>query len=130
MPETPSFLISKGKKEAAAKSLKWLRGSEYDYNQELAELQAQHEAEKANKVSLVTAFARRSTKKAIFISLGLMFFQQVNYTQCIPLQWFIVIIFKSIINDLNRLPVSMLSFSIQKTFSMQLTQELIVELQP
>lgn len=78
MPETPSFLISKGKKEAAAKSLKWLRGSEYDYSHELAELQAQHESEKKNKVSLAAALARRSTIKAIFISLGLMFFQQMS----------------------------------------------------
>lgn len=78
MPETPSFLISKGKKEAAAKSLKWLRGNEYDYSQELAELQAQHEADKKNKVSLAAALSRRSTLKAIFISLGLMFFQQMS----------------------------------------------------
>lgn len=78
MPETPTFLISKGKKEAAAKSLKWLRGSEYDYSHELAELQAQHEAEKKNKVSIFTALGRRSTKKALFISLGLMFFQQMS----------------------------------------------------
>lgn len=78
MPETPLFLISKGKKEAAAKSLKWLRGSEYDYSNELAELQAQNEADKKNKVSLAAALARRSTIKAIFISLGLMFFQQMS----------------------------------------------------
>lgn len=78
MPETPSYLISKGKKEAAAKSLKWLRGDEYDYSHELAELQEQHESEKKNKVSLAAALARRSTIKAIFISLGLMFFQQMS----------------------------------------------------
>lgn len=78
MPETPTYLISKGKKEAAAKSLKWLRGSEYDYSAELAELQEQHEAEKKNKVSIFTALGRSSTKKAIFISLGLMFFQQMS----------------------------------------------------
>lgn len=78
MPETPSFLMSKGKKEAAAKSLRWLRGSDYDYSQELAELQEQQEAEKKNKVSLAAALSRRSTLKAIFISLGLMFFQQMS----------------------------------------------------
>lgn len=78
MPETPLFLISKGKKEAAAKSLKWLRGSDYDYSQELAELQEQNEADKKNNVTLTAALARRSTQKAIFISLGLMFFQQCS----------------------------------------------------
>lgn len=78
MPETPTYLISKGKKEAAAKSLKWLRGSQYDYSGELADLQAQHETEKNNKVSIFTALGRRSTKRALFISLGLMFFQQMS----------------------------------------------------
>lgn len=72
MPETPLYLITKGKKEEAAKSLRWLRGSQYDYTAELAELQAQHEAEKNNKVSLAAALSRRSTIKAIFISLGLV----------------------------------------------------------
>lgn len=78
MPETPSYLISKGKKEAAAKSLSWLRGSEYDYSSELAQLEEQHEQDRKNKVSLAAAISRRSTIKAIFISLGLMFFQQMS----------------------------------------------------
>lgn len=78
MPETPIFLISKGRKEAAAKSLKWLRGSDYDYSAELADMQAQYEHEQNNKVSLLAALSRRSTIKALFISLGLMFFQQMS----------------------------------------------------
>lgn len=78
MPETPSYLLSKGKKEAAAKSLRWLRGNEYDFSQELAQLQEQQEADRNNKVSLAAALSRRSTLKAIFISLGLMFFQQMS----------------------------------------------------
>lgn len=78
MPETPTYLISKGKKEEAAKSLRWLRGNEYDLSQELAELQAQHEDDQKNKVSIFAALRRRSTQKAMFISLGLMFFQQMS----------------------------------------------------
>lgn len=78
MPETPLYLISKGKKEEAVRSLKWLRGKDYDYSGELADLQAQHEENKANKGSLAAAFARRSTIKALCISLGLMFFQQMS----------------------------------------------------
>lgn len=78
MPESPTYLISKGKKEEAAKSLRWLRGNRYDISQELAELQAQHEEDQKNKVSIVAAFGRRATQKALFISLGLMFFQQMS----------------------------------------------------
>lgn len=78
MPETPLFLISKGKQEAAIESLKWLRGKNYDYSHELAELQAQHGAEQKNKKSFVAALKRSSTIKAIFISSGLHFFQQMS----------------------------------------------------
>lgn len=78
MPESPSYLISKDRKDAAAKSLKWLRGSQYDYSVELAELQAECEADKKNKVSLSAALSRTATKKALFISLSLMFFQQMS----------------------------------------------------
>lgn len=78
MPETPSFLVSKGKKDEAAKSLRWLRGRDYDYSGELSELQAQFDADRKNKTSLGAALARRATIKAIFISLGLMFIQQMS----------------------------------------------------
>lgn len=78
MPETPVYLISKGRKDEAAASLQWLRGSQYDCTAELAELQAQQEEARASKTSLSAALARRSTLKAIFISLGLMFFQQMS----------------------------------------------------
>lgn len=44
----------------------------------MAELQAQQEADKKNKVSLAVALSRRTTIKALFISLGLMFFQQMS----------------------------------------------------
>lgn len=78
MPETPLYLISKGKKEDAIRSLKWLRGSDYDYSAELADMQAQHEENKSNKVSIGAALARKATVKAMLISLGLMCFQQMS----------------------------------------------------
>lgn len=78
MPETPVYLISKGRKEAAAKSLQWLRGEQYDCTAELAAMQSEHDESKLRKTSIFTALKRRATKKAIFISLGLMFFQQMS----------------------------------------------------
>lgn len=78
MPETPVHLISKGRKSDAQKSLQWLRGSQYDCKPELDALQAAHEEAQQNKVPLLTALKRKSTIRAVFISLGLMFFQQMS----------------------------------------------------
>lgn len=70
--------MSKGRTEKAIKSIQWLRGKDYDYNSELAELQAEQDRNQANKVSLASALSRKSTIRALFISLGLMFFQQLS----------------------------------------------------
>lgn len=78
MPETPSYLISKGENELASISLLWLRGKEYDCANEIAELQKQHEEQKKQKMTLAEALTRRSTIRGIFIILGLMFFQQMS----------------------------------------------------
>lgn len=77
MPETPPYLISKGKNEAAEASLKWLRGKEYDRCNEMAELKKQHEEHKKKKLTLTKSLTQRSTIRGIFIILGLMFFQQM-----------------------------------------------------
>lgn len=39
MPESPLYLVSRGDAEGAVKSLQWLRGRQYDYSDELSELQ-------------------------------------------------------------------------------------------
>lgn len=60
------------------KSIQWLRGTEYDYRPELEELhQTDHEI-RENKVNVLAALARPVTIKALSISLGLMFFQQLS----------------------------------------------------
>ena len=38
MPESPVFLLSKGKEKAARKSLQWLRGIEYDIEEEIEQV--------------------------------------------------------------------------------------------
>ena len=43
MPETPYFLITKGKLDMAEKSLSWLRGKNFDIKHELEELQATYQ---------------------------------------------------------------------------------------
>ncbi|KMY99309.1 facilitated trehalose transporter Tret1-2 homolog isoform X1 [Drosophila simulans] len=77
MPESPTYLVSKDRSENAIKSIQWLRGKEYDYEPELAELRETDRETKANKVNVWAALNRPVTRKALAISMGLMFFQQV-----------------------------------------------------
>lgn len=76
MPESPTYFISKEKTDKAIKSLKWLRGKQYDPTNELALLNVDHEHNKKS-TSIRAAFSRKVTLKSFFISLGLMFCQQL-----------------------------------------------------
>ncbi|XP_030571757.1 facilitated trehalose transporter Tret1-2 homolog isoform X1 [Drosophila novamexicana] len=78
MPESPTYLVSKNRSEAAVKSIQWLRGKEYDYAPELEELHETDREIRQNKVNVLSALARPVTMKALSISLGLMFFQQLS----------------------------------------------------
>lgn len=78
MPETPHYWVSKNNTDKAIKSLKWLRGERYNYNDELDELFADHEAQKTNQVSLMQALSTTATKRALFIIFGLMVFLQLS----------------------------------------------------
>ncbi|XP_055856829.1 facilitated trehalose transporter Tret1 isoform X2 [Episyrphus balteatus] len=78
MPESPTYLVSKGKNESAIKSIQWLRGNDYNYTAELEELKETDAHIKQNPVSIGSALTRRVTIKALIISLGLMFFQQLS----------------------------------------------------
>lgn len=73
----PHRQVSKDRSENAIKSIQWLRGKEYDYEPELAELRETDRETKANKVNVWAALNRPVTRKALAISMGLMFFQQV-----------------------------------------------------
>lgn len=61
----------------AISSLKKLRGSQYNYQPELDELKNERDERTANKSSLGKALKRTNTIRALCISLGLMFFQQM-----------------------------------------------------
>ncbi|TDG49640.1 hypothetical protein AWZ03_003878 [Drosophila navojoa] len=78
MPESPTYLVSKNRSESAVKSIQWLRGTEYDYRAELEELHQTDREIRQNKVNILAALARPVTIKALCISLGLMFFQQLS----------------------------------------------------
>lgn len=78
MPETPNYWIIKNQVTKAENSLKWLRGNQYDYSDELIEMQMEHELIRQNRAGFFTAFKKPATKRALLISLGLLFFVQFS----------------------------------------------------
>jgi Na+/melibiose symporter-like transporter len=66
----------KGKNEKATNSLKRFRDDEVEVQNELNELIKEEETRKSLKV--LDALHRKSSKKAILIAFGLMFFQQLS----------------------------------------------------
>lgn len=79
MPETPYYYMGKGDHEAAAKSLKFLRGkSSAGVKEELDEIATSvHEAAQ-EKGRFVDLFLNKGNVKALIISTGLICFQQLS----------------------------------------------------
>ncbi|XP_049780356.1 facilitated trehalose transporter Tret1-like [Schistocerca cancellata] len=74
MPETPAYYLGKGKEDAARKSLLWLRGTECDLEQDIAQMKQAEE----NSSRPRPPDSRSATKMSLFIALGLMTFQQLS----------------------------------------------------
>lgn len=81
LPETPSFLLLRGKDEEAAKSLQWLRGPEADVRQELATIRTNILASKrisdTRQYFSKSLFSSRLTGP-VLITCGLMLFQRFS----------------------------------------------------
>ncbi|CAK1550927.1 unnamed protein product [Leptosia nina] len=78
MPESPNFLVVKGRHEEAKESLIRLRGRNYDVDGELNHLQAKAEDAKNNPVSFLSAITKKTALKAVLICYALMLFQQLS----------------------------------------------------
>ena len=79
MPETPYFLVFRGKERAASKALHWLRGKGYDITPELDKTKEGVAQQKAlNTVNFKTLFTVGMYWKPLTICLCLMFFQQFS----------------------------------------------------
>lgn len=78
MPESPYFYVMKNRLSKAEQSLKWLRGEEYNYNDELIEIQIENELLARNRVNVLTALNKPATKRALMISMCLVVFVQFS----------------------------------------------------
>ena len=78
MPESPYYLITKGKISEAEKALSWFRGG-VDVKDELAEMQrAYQDQQKIGSVSFVKLVADKVYLQPFVLMLALMFFQQFS----------------------------------------------------
>lgn len=78
LPETPAYLISKGKDEKAEKNIKTLRGKNFDPKTEIADLKAELEKRKAHPSNECKSLCTKYGLTSLFIGMGLMFYQQVS----------------------------------------------------
>ena len=81
VPDSPVFLVQKGKMDEAKKSLTWLRGKNYSgVEEEITEIKKAEKERNApeSKVSLSEIFTQAIYLKPFGISLCLMAFQQLS----------------------------------------------------
>lgn len=78
MPETPYYCIMQNRIENAENALKRLRGDQYDYNNELTEMQIEHEMMKQRPHSWLSIFRRGASRRALFITVVLVTLTQLS----------------------------------------------------
>lgn len=79
MPESPYYLVTKGKNTEARKALVWLRGNVPMVDAELKEMQATHmEQDRIGSVGIVQLFKHQVYLRPLIIVVLLMFFQQFS----------------------------------------------------
>lgn len=79
MPESPMYFLSKGRKEDAINSLKYLRGkSANGVQDELQIMQTTIDDAMKKKSTVADLFNNKANLKALIISAGLLAFQQLS----------------------------------------------------
>lgn len=78
MPETPYYLVKANKIDEAARALVWLRGSQYDTETELKQIEEKVNDAKSNPEPLLRALSKKTAIKALIITYCIMFFQQFS----------------------------------------------------
>lgn len=78
MPESPVYLITEDRIDDARSAFKWLRGSHYDPQREIEDIQEENEIRKQNQRSFGELISSKASKIAVFCGFGLCFFQQMS----------------------------------------------------
>ncbi len=79
MPESPYYLVTKGKEQEARKALQWLRGKQYDIDDEYSEMVETHQRQQEiGTISLKDFCTKGVYLKPGLIMIALMFFQQYS----------------------------------------------------
>lgn len=77
MPESPYFLVTKGKEERAKKSLQWLRGTKFNSNPELSLMKKTFKTqEEIGRISLIDLLTITTYLKPFLLMMAIHFIQQ------------------------------------------------------
>ncbi|XP_049809579.1 facilitated trehalose transporter Tret1-like [Schistocerca nitens] len=77
VPESPYYLLAKGRDEDAAESLRRLRDDDSDISSELQRMKGAVEESKENEASVLDLFRSRRCRRALVISLGVVCAEQL-----------------------------------------------------
>jgi SP family facilitated glucose transporter-like MFS transporter 8 len=77
VPESPYFLVKKGRQDDARVALQWLRGADFEIQAEMRKMEANVQVELSQSARFSDLFQPWALKP-VLVAIGLMFFQQVS----------------------------------------------------
>ncbi|KAK4873306.1 hypothetical protein RN001_015335 [Aquatica leii] len=114
MPESPYYLIMKGRHEEAKKSLRIFKRVQ-DVDGELERLSIAVEEQNTNTGKFFDLFTVKSNRKAVFIMMGIRAFQQCSGTMAIT--FYAHTIFKNAGDDISSSTATIIYFAVQVLLS-------------
>lgn len=98
VPETPSFLVLRGKEIEAERALRWLRGENADVKMELETIKAGVRSARLRATQSVTQLMV-DLREPVLITCGLMFFQRFSGANAF--NFYIVTVFRQTFGGMN-----------------------------